>query len=200
MVLLPLAMTLSALFQGHLSETMPVPWVEPGRGKFYWLLSPNFNARPTDALIDTITIHATVVPTLEKTAEVFLRTASEVSAHYTVGRDGSYVMQVRTQDRAWHAGVSFGPDGRSNVNHYSIGIEMVNLNDGKDPWPDDQIQTLKWIIAGLKRRYPIRQLVSHEYIARPVGRKNDPVAFPWEKLTDLGLPMYFGEAQGPDPK
>lgn len=186
--------------QRQIPETMPVPWVEPGPGRFYWLMSPNFNQRPEGALIDTITIHATVVPTLEKTAEVFLRPESEVSAHYTVGRDGSYVMQVRTQDRAWHAGVSHGPDGRPNVNHSSIGIEMVNLNDGKDPWPDAQIQTLKWIIEGLKRRYPIRQLVSHEYIARPVGRKSDPVGFPWEKLTSLGLPMYFGEAEGPDPK
>ncbi|RYG35932.1 N-acetylmuramoyl-L-alanine amidase [bacterium] len=199
MTFLPLLFGVATVFQRQIPEMMPVPWIEPGRGEFYWLMSPNSNDRPKDAVIDTVVVHATVIPTLKATAEAFLRPASQVSAHYTVGRDGSYVMQVRTQDRAWHAGSGFGPGGKPNPNHYSIGIEMVNLNDGKDPWPDVQLETLKWIIAGLKRRYPtIQQIMSHEYLARPTGRKSDPKNFPWGKLADLGLPMYFGEAEGED--
>jgi N-acetylmuramoyl-L-alanine amidase/AmpD protein len=116
-----------------------------------------------------------------------------VSAHFTIGKDGSYIMHLSTFDRAWHAGKSNDAAGRDNVNNYSIGIELVNLNDGKDPYPPEQVQVLKNIINGLKRRFPLKQLVSHEFIAIPAGRKSDPLGFPWEKLKDIGLPMYYGE-------
>ena len=83
--------------------------------------------------------------------------------------------------------------GHTNPNNYSIGIELVNLNDGKDPYPDAQIEALRGIIATMCRRFPIKQLVSHEYIAQPPGRKNDPKGFPWDRLKDFGLPIYTGE-------
>jgi len=57
---------------------------------------------------------------------------------------------------------------------------------------------LKWIIAGLKRRFPLKQIVSHEFIAVPAGRKSDPAGFPWESLKDLNLPMYFGKNPATD--
>ena len=144
-------------------------------------------------MVDTIVIHATVIPTLELTTTAFQRVASQVSAHYTIGKDGSFILNVSTFDRAWHAGVSQDAAGRTNVNNYSIGIELVNLDDGKDPYPEAQIQVLHNIIAGLRRRFPIKQLVSHEFIAMPPGRKNDPAGFPWERLKDFGLPMYYGQ-------
>lgn len=173
-------------------DPMPDPWREPGYNRFYWIPSPNVNQRPAGAPIDTIVIHSTVINTLERTTVAFNREASQVSAHFTIGRDGSYVQHVSTFDRAWHAGASVDVNGRANLNHYSIGIELVNLNDGKDPYPDAQLQVLRNIIRGLQRRHPIRQLVSHEYIAVPRGRKSDPAGFPWESLRDLGLPMYYG--------
>jgi N-acetyl-anhydromuramyl-L-alanine amidase AmpD len=174
-------------------DPVPVPWKDPGYNKFLWLQSPNFGPRPKDAVVDTIVIHSTVIPTLDLTTTAFQRVASQVSAHYTIGKDGSFILNVSTFDRAWHAGVSQDAAGRTNVNNYSIGIELVNLNDGKDPYPDAQIQVLHNIIGGLRRRFPIKQLVSHEFIAMPAGRKNDPIGFPWEKLKDFGLPMYYGQ-------
>ena len=173
-------------------DPMPNPWRQPGFAKFLWIQSPNFGPRPADTVVDTVVVHATVIPTLERTTVAFLRTESQVSAHYTIDRDGSYVMHVSTFDRAWHAGVSSDAMGRTNLNNFSVGIELVNLNDGKDPWPEEQVKVLKWIIAGLKRRFPLKQIVSHEFIAEPQGRKSDPKNFPWEKLKDLGLPMYYG--------
>ena len=174
-------------------DPVPVPWKNPGYNKFLWLQSPNFGPRPKDAVVDTIVIHATVIPSLELTTSAFQRVSSQVSAHYTIERDGSFILNVSTFDRAWHAGVSQDAAGRPNVNNYSIGIELVNLNDGKEPFPDVQVQVLHNIIAGLRRRFPIKQLVSHEFIALPPGRKNDPAGFPWEKLKDFGLPMYYGQ-------
>ena len=176
---------------------MPKPWKDPGYLRLVWIQSPNFGKRPAEAPIDTIVVHSTVVPTLEKTTEVFQRgepvNPNPVSAHYTIGRDGSIVQNVSTFARAWHAGGGVDATGRPNPNNYTIGIELVNLNDGKDPYPDAQIQALRGIIASMRYRFPIKQIVSHEYIAQPPGRKSDPKNFPWDRLKDFGLPIYTGE-------
>lgn len=171
---------------------MPNPWEDPGYLKLVWIQSPNFGPRPPDAVVETIVVHSTVIPTLEKTTVAFQRTASQVSAHFTIGKDGSIVQNVSTFDRAWHAGVSRDAFGRTNLNNISIGIELVNLNDGKDPYPEPQLMALCGLIAEMRRRYPIRQIVSHEFIAQPAGRKNDPMNFPWRRLQYFGLPIYCG--------
>lgn len=177
---------------------MPKPWTEPGYLRLAWIQSPNFGKRPggiTD--VDTIVVHSTVIPTLETTTSAFQRgedvNPAAVSAHFTIGRDGSIVQNVSTFGRAWHAGVSVGPDGRRSVNDNSIGIELVNLNDGKQEYPEAQLQALRGIIAAMRRRFPIKAIASHEYVAQPPGRKNDPKNFPWERLKDFGLPIYTGE-------
>jgi len=176
---------------------MPSPWRDPGYLKIWWIQSPNFGPRPAGAVVDTIVVHSTVIPTLEKTTEAFQRTSSQVSAHFTIGPDGSIIQNVSTFDRAWHAGVSKDADGRENINHYSIGIELVNLNDGVSSYPREQIQALCGIIAAMRRRFPIKQIVSHEFIARPIGRKNDPKGFPWHELEYFGLPLYYGQPKNP---
>lgn len=191
MFILPLSM--AWYLQGDGKSPMPKPWVEPGYMKLVWIQSPNFGIRPEGYEIDTVVIHSTVIPTLEKTTEAFQRVESQVSAHYSIGKDGSIVQNVSTFDRAWHAGVSKDYFGRDNVNHFSVGIELVNLNDGKDPYPQAQIDALHAILVVLKRRFPIKQLTSHEFVAKPYGRKNDPTIFPWDQLKDLGLQMHYGK-------
>jgi N-acetyl-anhydromuramyl-L-alanine amidase AmpD len=84
-------------------DPMPNPWHEPGYNKFWWIQSPNFGPRPANAVVDTIVIHSTVIPTLETTTAAFQRESSQVSAHYTIGKDGSFILNVSTFDRAWHA-------------------------------------------------------------------------------------------------
>lgn len=172
----------------------PAPWRNPGYLKIWWIQSPNFGPRPKDAVVDTVVVHSTVIPTLEATTRAFQRTnPNPVSSHFTIDRDGSIIQNVSTFDRAWHAGVSVDPNGHKGLNDFSIGIELVNLNDGKDPYPEAQLMALCGIIAEMKRRFPIKQIVSHEFIAVPRGRKNDPKGFPWSRLEYLGLPMYHGE-------
>jgi N-acetylmuramoyl-L-alanine amidase len=195
MVFLPLI--ISTLFmQGDGRSPMPNPWVDPGYMKVVWIQSPNCGPRPKDAPIDTIIVHSTVIPTLKTTTEAFQRVASQVSAHFSIGKDGSIVQNVSTWERAWHAGVSKDQNGRENVNHYSIGIELVNLNDGKDLYPQAQLDALKAIIKVMTRRYTIKQILSHEYIAQPYGRKNDPAAFPWSQLESFGIPLLYGKPKG----
>ncbi len=139
--------------------------------------SPNFNERPTGTPIDTIVVHATVLNTLDEVIRHFSNAESKVSAHYTVDRDGRTISHVPETKRAWHAGQSQMPDGREDVNNFSIGIELVNRNDGVDPYPKTQIQALKNLIAAIKSRHPVRYVIPHYACADPPGRKTDPVGF-----------------------
>lgn len=164
----------------------------PGRNNVAWVDSPNFNERPEDAVIDTIVLHHTASPNLPGTVKWFTMPESQVSAHFTIGKDGSIVQMVSCVNRAWHAGASKDYKGRTNVNNFSIGIEIVNVGDGKDPYPAEQIAAVRALCQTLIDFYPIRQITSHEFIAEPEGRKNDPIDFPWNRFEDLGVPLVYG--------
>ena len=153
---------------------------------YEFIPSPNFGERPANAVINTIVLHATVEPTTEGTIGIFLNRARQVSAHFVVGRDGRVVQMVPLEKRAWHAGVSTW-DGMKDINNVSVGIEMVNLNDGKDPYPDAQYQAVAGIIRFVRSRYavPDNHIVSHEQIAIPPGRKNDPLGFDFDRIKAL---------------
>jgi N-acetylmuramoyl-L-alanine amidase len=140
-------------------------------------LSPNYNERPVDVIVDTVVLHATVLDTLDEVVEHFSNPDTQVSAHYTIDRDGTVVCHVAEEMRAWHAGQSTMQDGRTNVNDFSIGIELVNLNDGVDPFPDPQIRAMRELLSGIVERHPIRHIVTHYECADPPGRKSDPNGF-----------------------
>jgi N-acetylmuramoyl-L-alanine amidase len=148
--------------------------------------SPNCDNRPAGATINCLVLHATVEPTTEGTMGIFLKTARKVSAHFVVGRDGRVVQMVPVERRAWHAGPSV-LDGTPGVNDYSVGIEMVNLNDGKDPYTEAQIHAVAGILRFLRSRYdiPDSRVVSHASIALPAGRKSDPVGFDFARVCTL---------------
>ena len=139
--------------------------------------SPNCDERPSETAVDTIVIHATVLDSLREVIEHFSSPQSRVSSHYTVDRDGTIVSHVSENARAWHAGVSRMDDGRVSVNDFSIGIELVNRNDGVDPFPDLQIQALRELLKSIISRHPIRYVIPHYACAEPPGRKSDPVGF-----------------------
>jgi len=139
--------------------------------------SPNCDGRPVGVQIDTIVLHATVLNTLSEVVEKFADPESRVSAHYTIDRDGTIVCHVREDQRAWHAGQSRMKDGRMAVNDFSIGIELVNLNDGVDPFPEEQIQAMRSLLKAIISRHPIRHIVTHYECAHPPGRKSDPAGF-----------------------
>jgi hypothetical protein len=101
-----------------------------------------------------------------------------VSAHYLIGRTGTIYRLVEDKNIAYHAGVSKMPDGRSNANDFSIGIEIMNTE--KAQFTKAQYDAVNDLIASLKEKYPIKSVVGHGDIAP--GRKTDPWNFDWKKL------------------
>jgi N-acetyl-anhydromuramyl-L-alanine amidase AmpD len=101
-----------------------------------------------------------------------------VGAHYLIGRDGTTYRLVADQNIAYHAGVSTMPDGRTGVNAFSIGVEMVNTQDGK--FTAAQYSALNRLIGDLKKQYPIKYILGHSDIAP--GRKTDPWNIDWSKV------------------
>jgi len=153
---------------------------------YEFIPSPNFGERPINSPINSIVLHATVIPTTEGTIQRFLDPVAQVSAHFVVGREGRIVQMVPIEKRAWHAGVSTW-DGMKDMNNVSVGIEMVNLNDGKDPYPDAQVQAVAGIIRFVRSRYlvPDEHIVSHAQVAIPQGRKSDPLGFDFDRIKAL---------------
>ena len=147
--------------------------------------SPNFDDRPDGTTVDTVVIHATVLDSLNEVIDHFSRSDNRVSSHYTIDRDGTVVSHVPEAARAWHAGVSRMDDGRTNVNDFSIGIELVNRNDGVDPFPEEQLQALRDLLRAIIARYPVRYIVPHYACAYPPGRKSDPIGFDESWIKDL---------------
>jgi N-acetyl-anhydromuramyl-L-alanine amidase AmpD len=161
---------------------MPLP--------YDFIPSPNYDERPAGTTVSCIVLHSTVEPTTQGTVNIFLddKRAGRVSAHFVVGKDGRVVQMVPIEKRAWHAGKSVF-NGQNNVNHFSVGIEMVNLNDGNDPYPDEQYHAVAGIIRFLRSRFdiPDSSIVSHQQVATAAGRsdKTDPLGFDFTKVCQL---------------
>jgi AmpD protein len=104
--------------------------------------------------------------------------AAGVSPHYLIERDGKIYRFVEDKNIAYHAGVSKMPDGRTGVNYFSIGIELVNTKTGK--CTDKQYNSLKYLLGDLKGEYPIKNVLGHNQIAP--DRKDDPWNFDWNRI------------------
>ena len=138
--------------------------------------SPNHNARPAGVAIDCIVLHADAATTVSQSLGWILRKESKVSYHYLIGRLGDTYECVSPDRRAWHAGVSEF-QGRQNVNDFSIGVSFGNLNNGLEPYRDDQLEAGIMLCVDLIRRFPaitLDRITTHAAIAMPLGRKTDP--------------------------
>jgi hypothetical protein len=119
-----------------------------------------------------------------------------VSVHYYIAKDGAASQLVDDEDIAWHAGRSrWTVDGRmaEGLNAVSVGIELENLNTGRDPYPEAQYTAAVELTRYLVRRYnvPRGQLVRHLDISP--GRKTDPAGFPWARFV---ADVFADEAAG----
>lgn len=142
------------------------------------------------------------VRTLTKPPVVKAGKTTGSSAHVVIGRDGAVVQLVAFDRVSWHAGPSEW-NGRDKLNDWSIGIELVNLGwatkelpqwdvvtIGDDEWqayPELQLAALDDVVDALLEAYPaIAEIVGHEDICIPRGRKKDPgPAFPMERYRAL---------------
>lgn len=101
-----------------------------------------------------------------------------VSPHYLIDRNGKIYQLVEDRNIAYHAGVSQVPDGRSDVNDFSVGIEIMNTKS--DKYEDKQYEAVNWLIDNLQENYNIKYVLGHNDIAP--GRKTDPWNFIWDKI------------------
>lgn len=108
-----------------------------------------------------------------------------VAPHYVIDRAGLVWRTVRDRDVAWHAGRSRMPDGRTGVNGFSLGIELMTTKT--DSLTQAQYAGLNALLARLRHLHPLRHVVSHARIAP--DRKDDPWNFDFKRLN---LPLdYF---------
>ena len=138
--------------------------------------------KATDRKIDTIIIHSSYDAIGNEPYSVSGVIAEYksygVSPHYIVDRKGSVIRLVEDKNIAYHAGESEMPDGRTGVNAFSIGIEMLTTK--KDKLTQEQYDALKLLISDLKGKCKITSVLGHNQIAP--GRKDDPWNFEWNKL------------------
>ena len=90
---------------------------------------------------------------------------------------------------AWHVRSSCGhPDvngGATRVNHWSLGIEIVNRQEGTDAFSAWQVDITAQIVRYCWAKYPnLRHVVSHARL--DPDRRTDPgPSFPWGRLRQL---------------
>lgn len=174
-------------------------------------VTSHFNSRPEAITIDTIILHSMYCPFPEEGQDILNPQACinwldrcQVSAHYVISQTGEVYQLVNPLNRAWHAGKSRMPDGRENVNDFSIGIELISPAEGN--YPDIQIKSLKSLLALLKDQYPVKYILGHFEVAvkrseatgidlQNVSKedylelskneaKTDPWNFPWHEISN----------------
>lgn len=96
-----------------------------------------------------------------------------VTPHYLIGREGKIYKLVEEKNIAYHAGESATPDGRTNVNNFSVGIELMNTEN--DKFTDSQYNSLNDLLRYLSSKYKFKYTLGHNQIAP--GRKTDPWNF-----------------------
>lgn len=158
--------------------------------------SPNWNERPSGVdgqpLIDTVILHYTGMQSATEALERLCDETAEVSAHYLIEENGTTHQLVHPDKRAWHAGVSIW-QGRDNLNHTSIGIELVNPGHefGYQAFPKAQIDGLLLLLQYLKQTYDIPEcrFIGHSDIA-PVRKQDPGELFPWKQLALCGYGIW----------
>lgn len=192
--------------------------------QYQYLGSPNQSSRMLDPTC--CVIHYTASRDDDSPLAWLRREESQASAHFLIGRTGIVIQLVPLDRAAWHAGVSewrHRGETLSNVNDYSVGIELCNAglltrlgdslygvevgrrvvpysgpppvqatliyDDGRrvhgywEPYREEQMQALGHLLEDLGAAGYELELVGHEEIAMPCGRKIDPgPAFEWERL------------------
>ena len=159
----------------------------------YNVPSPNHSARRGTAPVQLIVLHhtATAPNTGAAVARYFQNPAAQVSAHEVVDTNGDRYHCVDWSRRAWHAG-SGSWRGHTDTNSISLGIEIVNRGNRKDPWPDVQLRTVARLIRQMRAKYPTiarENIVDHEMVSS-AGKVDLRGDFPAGRLMWMVLHPY----------
>lgn len=135
------------------------------------------------AEIDTLIIHSVYNPFVEKGKHdlseiVDIFKGYNVAPHYIITRDGQIHRTVADKDIAYHAGRSRTPDGRTNLNTFSLGVELVNSLD--DTYTEMQYSSLRALIEALNAQYDLAYVLGHDEV-----EVEDPWNFDWEQVNEF---------------
>ncbi|KGE14516.1 N-acetylmuramyl-L-alanine amidase, negative regulator of AmpC, AmpD [Sphingobacterium deserti] len=153
-----------------------------------WTEAIHYDVRKPNFVI----IHHTAQHSLSQTVRTFQLEHTKVSAHYVVGKDGRVVQMLNDYLRSWHAGRSKWGN-ITDMNSVSLGIELDN--NGREPFPEAQVQSLMTLLDTLKTKYqiPFTNFIGHADIAPT--RKDDPsMFFPWKRLAERGFGVWYDES------
>ncbi len=175
---------------GGVGTTVELPGfpteTKPMKPETIWWPSPNF--RETNGRkVSCIVIHATaggLTGSLEELCDPKpTHPKDRVSAHYVIDTNGDIYHLVLDQHIAWHAGISEWK-GKDSVNVFSVGIELVNPDDGQTPYPKEQVYICAKLCKYLKTEFGIEDddIVGHADVAP--GRKPDPRGFDWDAFRE----------------
>ena len=151
------------------------------------LLEWGYHIPDAPRLIDTIIIHSTY-NVFSDDPHDFEGVIQEyqyyrVAAQYLIDRQGIIYRLALDEAVAYHAGLSQMPDGRENVNDFSIGIEIIQT---KTESPNEfQYLALSQLVKYLQQEYeiPYENILGHKDVSP--DRKTDPWNFDWEKFNQL---------------
>lgn len=90
-----------------------------------FVTTPNKGGKLVGGKPSMVVIHYTGGPSAASAINTFKNPTAKVSAHLVVDYDGSLTQLVPFDEVAWHAGPSEWK-GKSGLNQYAIGIEIVN--------------------------------------------------------------------------
>lgn len=154
-----------------------------------WWHAPRKSYRAVRRLspIDTVVIHATAGGS--SAGAMSVAQAGKASWHALIPDEDEpdhghrLIRCVPTESAAWHvlSTVRHPADGRTQINDRSLGIEIVNRQDGSDRFSDWQLAVTAELVAHWCSILPIRYLYTHAYL--DPGRKLDPGdIFDWDKF------------------
>jgi len=120
---------------------------------------------------DTIVLHYTAGSTPESTVQYLISRKTKESAHLLITRKGGIIQMTDFLSQAWHAGLS-SHNGRTNVNEFSIGIELENAGQLNE----DRGTYYSWFF----KRIPESEVFKH------TDRNTSKVTY-WQSYTEAQL-------------
>lgn len=145
--------------------------------------------RATGTNVNTIVLHASAGTSLSGAVSTLRQKG--YGYHYLIDKDGKVYKGAPALSVVAHAGESVGPQG-SSCNRYSIGVCLINANDGKDPITLAQQTALRDLLPDLKANMGEYKFLTTHYAitVKKDGsyRKSDPRGVAIQHLAhDVGL-------------
>lgn len=159
-------------------------------------------------IVDTVVLHAAAHESVDDLVRELRE--QDHSYHYMIDREGNIYKGVPFSAVSYHCGNSYGPheaerklsperDSHGNfvehpcIHEYTLGICLMNRNDGSEPYAAEQLKACVTLLQDLKTPLPkLRYLTSHAEVSP--GKYFDPVGLDLEPLAKVaGLSIWSNQ-------